>query len=79
MKLLPDQLKDIASGAIEKDEINGFERGAGLQVLDRFRKHDARALVHGKTGDSGANSGKGDGFEFAVSSETKGMGSGGGE
>lgn len=79
MKLLPDQLEDIASGGIEKDEINGFERGAGFQVFDRFREHDARALVHGEAGDSGADSGEGDGFEFAVSGKTKGVGGGSGK
>ena len=77
--MLPDELEDIASGGIEEGKVNGFERGTGFQVLDHLSEHDARALVHGETGNAGANGGKRNGFEFSFGSETKGMCGGGAE
>lgn len=79
MELLPDELKDIVGSRIEENKVNGLERGAGFQVLDRFSEHDARALVHGETGNAGTHGRKSDGFEFAVGSETQGMRRGSGE
>ena len=70
-------LKDVAGTRVEKNEVNGFERGLALQVLKRFSEHDLRALVHGKTGDTGADSGKSDGFEIALSGEAEGVRRGG--
>lgn len=79
MKLLPDELEDIASSGIEEDKVNRFESGPGLQVLDHLSEHDARALVHRETGNAGANGGKRNGFEFSFGGEAKGMRGGGAE
>lgn len=48
-------------------------------MLDGFSEHDARALIHGETGNAGADGGKSDGFKFAVGSKPQGMGRGSGE
>ena len=79
MELLPDELENIVSGGIEENKVNGFERGAGLQMLDDFSEHDARALVHGETRNAGTDRGKGNGFEFSVGSKAQGMSRGGSE
>jgi len=57
--------------------VDGFERCVAFQMLKSFGEHDLRALVHGKTGDAGADGGKRNGFEVAFGGKAKGVGGGG--
>ena len=77
LQRLPGGLKDVAGAGVEENEVDGFERGFAFQMLERLRQHDFRALVHRKAGDAGADGGKGDGLEVALSGKAEGVGGGG--
>jgi len=57
-EIVPSGLEDVAGAGIEQDEVNGFQGGFALQMLDGFAEHDLRAFVQGKAGNAGAHAGK---------------------